>query len=547
MKIQVLPFIGFIASILVAQESTLPKYLISNNGVSTFNFSAQSQTNKLQNYIALYDGAFNSSTLIGGYYNPDNDNAHCAMGNISKQAITLIIPENLTKFGMVNTVTCPCSITSPTDCQGKNSYCAVQCGAVIEEGSEINNEQGGTRTLHVSPLCQALGNYIISTFGDPSGPSGISEFVSCDGTEQDYCSVQFSPKSEFSLQINTNRLGFGSLFPGGCTLSGDNTTCTLLQSEKTNIPRCNLCIASTQNSACSTNVSAALTNWVQNNYSISAIQSGSLPLFSLLGYLQCPGNMPANVQQYLLDIYETEILEQENSVINQGLQKANLPIMPPVPPPTDPSAAQLAIIKNFYAYLCPSVPFESWNEFENFKSKCQHDSDYYKNAGKLFSHDIQLGNTYAEQQTQFLDADVSNGLPCIGTILQDSNQDPLIIYTCATKGFKPNYTCNFVYSVSNPGCAQAQQSSNATTNSCSMELISAYCNVPIELILNGTPNFGAFSCGFIGPAEAATVGANSAGVNIENNFARGAFYPFSTTSTPMPKTANGFVTSLEIT
>ena len=180
-----------------------------------------------------------------------------------------------------------------------------------------------------------------------------------------------------------------------------------------------------------------------------------------------------------------------------------------------------------------SATLNNYNSYSNFMSACQQ----APNASNLFQI---TQNNYQQAEAQISNilankivTDVSLGIPCTGTALQVGNGDPLVVYTCSTNGFNPEYTCTFTFGVTSPGCSSGQ------SPNCTMQLISAYCNVPPELIVNSNK----FSCGFIGVAESSTVGANQVNVKIESSYGSGLF-PFSTLKTPVPDSSNGLVTKM---
>jgi hypothetical protein len=519
----------YLSLILFAPLIASDTYLISNKGLSTFvaNPPSGSTPAVLQNYIALYDQEANSSTLIGGYYDQENDNAHCAMGAVKGQSLTLIIPENPQKFGMVS-ANCNCqSNQNSKACKNQPEGCSVLCGGVVEDGTELQ-VNGKNVTLHVSPLCQSIGYGIINQFNaDNNTDYKVAEYISCNENAQSYCSITFVPKKSFNLQIITDYLGFGAVTPGGCQVSSSGSaSCDLMQQDST-LSKCSL-------------DSSGLNTWVNTNLKNILQQQVSAPP---LAYFSCNPS-PVQLNQALIDKYINSAQEQITTLVTKAYEKNNISYIPvsAVEAITQSKSDTLTLdqqnqLKTFYKNLCPTVSFTIPSDistpkaFGEFQQKCISSPGASSNMEKL--QGVNVPNTVITKLVDNVKNAVAKGLPCVGLATLDTNNDPIVTYTCSTIGFSPEYTCTFIYTVTDKNCA--------SSGNCTMQLSSAYCNVPAELILN-TENI---SCGFIGLAESGTVGKNGVGVSIEASYGDG-LYPFATSSSQiqMPDSSNGMITEM---
>lgn len=494
-------------------------YLISNGGQQSEN-----------NYIGVYDENTQSSALVGGYLSASVDNGHCVQGNIVPgKSITILIPEDLSKFGLVK-AGCAASVNADGSYNFDDENCAgnVLCDAIVKNDSNTNIAVKGktlNKTLHVSPVCQQLGAYIINNFADQSSTNfSISEYASCADSKTSYCAVQFQPKnSDFKLRINTDYLVLsGHNMPSSCSIGTATASSTEDQknaqgaksaAQTGDQSACNLLIKNTQNPnpVGSFNIQgASINDWINNN--LGLISQGSTNLTPPAGYLKCSYMSPQASQNLLSQAYQ-KLNDNKHQMINQRMMQFGFAPAPPDPMPANPT-----MIQRFFEIRWKALQAntQQWNDYQSKLKTVQQDVE--------------------SQITKQAAQDVSNGIPCIGTVSTDLNGDPQIIYSCTTLDYNPDYTCNFIYNVTNSGCAQS--------GSCTMKLSSAYCDFPASIAVE-SPQQGDsdFYCGYCGPAEIYNVGQNKLGIGIESGAygKPGALYPFATNSSKNPVCSNGFI------
>lgn len=476
-------------------------YLNSNNTYFIQNFGQQTG----QNYIALYDELNKNSTLVGGYTSEQSDNGHCVSGISDGQALTLIFPENLSAFGLLN------SSCKGTDNNSPSCENSVLCDVVVTEGAQVAVNYGGntvTRTLHVSPLCNSIGNYIINNFADNSNKNfKISEYASCDPTKPSYCAVQFTTPSDKSYQLKFNsELVYpqqsSSLVYNACTVAANAATTTGSQVNCNNMLVSNL----QQNPSCYFNISGSSVNdWVTQN--LNQIKQGSSAV-PPQGAFVCSNQLSESaVSQEITNIY-ANYDSQVNELVNKAMLQSGYPAMPPIPMPPNPTQEEKNLVVKYQAFMRnnPSkIPLMEKTHF-------------------LLTQTI--ANQINEKTVPSL------GTPCIGTVSLDTKGNPMVIYSCTTSGLTPAYDCTFVYTYN--------------TKTSAMELTSSYCDIP-DLYASKVCENSIDACGFCGAAEKSTVGANSVNNQIEssNYGSPGELYPFDTSKAErIPSCSSGFISNL---
>ena len=520
--------LSFLSSSLHASE-----ILISNGGQGSIN----------SNYIAFYGNG--TSALIGGYEDPNGDNGHCVSGIVDGNPITIIIPESLGKFGIIQ-----------PGCQypNYNAKCASLNDGVVVQGQNIT-VGSNLVSLSVSPLCQQIAAYLINNFSDPNSTGyQIVEYAKSDVSATSYCSVQFVPKSSgFRLRINTDYLLYsGHILPGSCSVgSADPNSSESDKEQQSQLVATN----PGQQSSCKLNLlpnsdvfydfiipqsslqnmsAKSLNDWVGQNLSAitSANETNPAPP-PPAGYFQCVGNQeicPA-VQQAVKDEIVQQYQNQESSLINMRLRFKRYPsYMPSLP--KNPTAEE-------------QKEYDTYQDWMNKASSDQKNAyqEYYQSTKKRISDYITDEISKAEAS--------SAGIQCVGTSSTDLNGNPVISYSCTTLKQDPEYTCNFVYTISD--------NSNCTGGSCSMQLSSAYCSFPPSIAMQSPQTGGQdFNCGFCGSAEINTVGNSPIATGIESgsmgptNQNSGVLYPYKTdnvphscpTSYPGCRCSFGFATTL---
>jgi hypothetical protein len=531
--------------ILIISKNMEAAFLISNGGQASEG-----------NYIGVY--ANGTSTLVGGYNDPSADNGHCA---ITSGPLTLIIPEQLSKFGLIN-----------TGCVYPNysSKCTTLCDGVIVQGKLIENSESSSSTssastqtqqLQVSPLCQKIAAELINNFSDPNSTTfDIREYASCSPSDLSYCAVTFTPKNEdIRLRINTDYLlALGHISPTSCTVG--STAADALESEKQQASQaaansqgiqstCSLSSLNNKSGSCSFNISQSINDYIQNN--LSAIQSAtelSPAPEPPSGFFKCSD---IEIEQAVLKkeaekIYSNQLPELlgrrvymathrqcfymptscNNLLCPCAQSKSGCAVPVCLDNISNPTAIDKRVNQEYENWLKKASPEEQ----KNFNKKV---CEIYNSVESYISNEIK----------QY----VGDGIPCVGTTTVDNEGNPIITYTCTSLGMNPNYTCNFIYTPVS-GC-EVNQSTGAID--CNMQLSSAYCSFEPSISFE-SPQLGGqdFECGFCGPAEMNTVGNNSI---IQTGIESGAFnpattddklYPYTTVTTPKPTCPYGFISNV---
>src|SRR3990167_2781334 len=550
-------------------------YIISNGGQAGDS-----------NQIAVYDFSSSKSTLVAGYSSKDSDNGHCATGFLKAQTMTIIIPEQLGKSGRINqgcqvsenssdslnfnlyncavpikseqpkvealyyqppaTTTTKSNTTNTLTNTGGTDFVLkhVLCDGLVQNGATVSD---GTNkcTVYVSDVCCGLALNILNNFaqdlstGNPIHLSScnnifdqtkftISEYANCGVSDISYCSVTFVPRSDLKVRVNTDYLMFeGNYLPGVCSIGSASPTAnqSTISSQAAAVASvagaqafCNLLIRDTSNPNVSMQftTSQSINDWVANNFS-----SGTElpPPNATFNYSYMPSGSDA--QKALSDQINAIFSVNKDALIAHYL--AN---------PTQ--ASGLGPFKNtgdpgFAAFLKtnPSIP----------KTKPPiYIADLYKTALNVATQRYEN-----DLQSWISNLDNNKAIPCSGSLDTNSNGDPVISYICQSPKYNPQYTCHFSYSPINPGCA--------ASGDCLMQLYSAYCNIPMELIFDGPqiPGGSDFDCGFCGISEAFSVGLN----RVSNPIETGSFKdlaPFSTNNIiNNPSVSNGFFSDLTST
>ena len=530
------------------------------------------------NYIAVYDGGAKTSVLVSGYIDEDTDNTHCVQGINNGQLVTIIIPFNLTTFGIINPA-CKATASSSSSNPIVPSNCVtdVICGATMTDGGSAVLTNGQSVNIHVSEPCQSLYNYIKNNFANPNSTNyKLSEFAACDGTVS-YCAIQVELQSEKNLeiQIDTNiTLAVPGFQAGVCTLqsaatpnvtnssqppspsSQCSTNCqAIFQNSGSNVAGgtisnvVNNAYTSVSYSDCSfiTNESSgstvcnfltqgSLNDWASNymynftnNIQPINVNQAYQPFGIPAGFLKCPYS--SSDYQNTLDTLYTESVSNTTNLTQAALQNyfnMQLPTNDRITGSntTSPSDAENQLLETFYQTFSGSASSPVPGATNKYTI------DQYNNAQCCFS------NFFSNQANESGQNQAQWGIPCQAAIVADSNGDPVITYTCKTQYYKPTYYCTYIFKVTQAGC-----SSPSSNNACTFELASTTCNLPGELVIK-SPQLGGTtqSCGFCGQAEAYTVGQNQVGVKIESNMPDLA--PFYTAQSPSPVCSTGFISYL---
>ena len=528
-----------------SSEQPNTQIIISNGGQGDIN----------NNYVAFY--ANNSSALIGGYTDKDNDNGHCVTAFYEPgQPITIIVPEDLGKFGLVQvgcnypnySSKCPQCIGQDQSSGCQCSQCPTLCDGVVVQGAaeSVTTSEGSNSTvsLSVSALCQQMAAYLIDNFSAQNTNFEIKEYANCDPSAISYCSVTFVPSDGFKLRINTNNLLFTNTeLPGSCSVgsaqasSSEDTkqsqsqlvvtepgmpqsTCKIEQNNSQNNVSYSLSIPTSSFSSFVSSSGSEIKNlndWVNQNLSQITSGSGVTPPN---GYFKCAANssnaQACAAQQTALD---KSIQDATNKEVSKLQEQFNVSLprtinfllyrlkrypayMPTLP--SNPTATEKSEYDAYQKWL-KSATTKEQQDYQDFYNKLK---DRMQNALQKSISDI-LAKEKPEE---------NEGIPCVGITSTDLNGDPVISYTCKTLGQTPDYTCNFIYTATKAGCALAA-ASQASTTGCTMQLSSAYCSFPPNLAMQSPQIDGTdFSCGFCGSAEINTVGSpvNDANTGIES-------------------------------
>lgn len=506
-------------------------YLISNGGQAG------------SGWIAVYDHKTLKSVLLNGYKDQHNDNGQCALGGVFGQKITILIPENPSKFGYID-ANC---VASSDGSIAYKQQCLSYCGGPIQDGTSIsvnppiidyqgcsvtqsdgatliNDPTYGTiycpqkskETIHVTPVCQQLGSYFENNFADNGGVL-LSEFVQCAPDDISYCSITFTPKQGFKVRINTDYLtSINHSVPGSCSAE---QTCSFLMKDGS-INRCQVNI---QDPSYGSGLSA-LNKWVARNSSslINPQPFQSIPPLPRAYFSNCSGlSETANVS------LESAHFDTAEDLLNAALNRNR-------------------------------IFFKS--EIQRFKSLYQKTANevYNTRANNLIKDSIKQEITLRKEDSSlfgsYIQAQQNNNFSCQGQYILDSNNSIKITYTCSTllpdgqPAYEPSYTCQYIYEV--PYDAQNQSYGNA-------QIKTGYCNFPLEEIVMQNPALGQpdFNCGFCNTGGTTSVGFSKEGPSIES----GAYglsgsesgqnsawiYPFKTNqSDSNPSCSSGFISQL---
>lgn len=162
-----------------------------------------SHRGKIDSKIFVYDHQSKTSATLKNFSNPEVDNGHCVQVQNNGQKVTIVIPEDLSKFqGVIGT---QCELTDYT------SSCQVLTGQPISFGETYiqNNElkYGNTSSpIPISFVCQNMGFYIQNNFG---AVTKIVEYAKADPNDHSYCSITFTPnntKEDLKIGINPDTL-----------------------------------------------------------------------------------------------------------------------------------------------------------------------------------------------------------------------------------------------------------------------------------------------------------------------------------------------------
>jgi len=480
--------------------------------------------------VALYDTATNNSVLIRGYSDTMNDNGHCAQGQITDgQQITILIPEDLSKFGYINS---SCAVPTATP-PNYSAFCPVFCNGIITQDTVIEQNVGTKTvcsstqtpgftaipdpdnpgstiycgqqtttvpiTLQVSPICQLMASYLINNFADPNSTFyKIAEYAQCSTSATSYCAVSFTPKSEgFKVRINTDLLSNANhATPASCSQSNNNLTCQFTEKDGSTKNSCGFVI----NDDVYGSGTTALNTWFSQG------ANGNPPT----AYFQnCTNTQPVISMSEINKIYAPQL----HNLLNIRLRIHGFPVQLPVPMPFILSPLQKAEIKKYreFTSLDNIEKYMKYNNFITTQTK-----------------------SLVAQYTSTIEKKIQEGIPCVASYSSDANGNPLVIYTCITKDYNPNYTCNFVYS--------------ASVSSGQFNFVSSNCSFPVESFIFQSPTLNPnenFDCGFCSVAEINTVGANKVGNDIESSLGNpGELYPFKTNISTAPTCGDGFVANL---
>lgn len=375
------------------------------------------------NFLYVFDEYLSSSVGIAS-------GGECLSGYNQGNLISIFIPINLSSFYGKNT----CSSKGKTS-SDQTQYlpsCPYYCNTTISDYSFVNGS-----ALSVSPICQAVGKYIVKNFSDPESQTyNTFEYVNCSsGSDMGYCAVLFEPNKkdgDLNLSIDTDfflgkKLQYSSPLPqcldangkpsNQCTLYGENGE-TVSASFNLNLQ--------------------TLQDWVGQFYIDSSNSSPS----PTVGYFKLPPDKISSASKSLFSS-ETDLIIDNNKqkAVNIALSQSGYSAYPPLGSQSSTIeyyANQLAsdtkafdslktAAQNFFKNMTfPPNNFASGSLLSNFANNhpnsfwsymlyttCLNSNIFYENKNNLSNFNIFMAPNLVEK---FLSIGLDNAAQLLGTL-----------------------------------------------------------------------------------------------------------------------------------